>query len=82
MWNYTVESANWGKVWKLQIDEIRASVARQRENRCACVGADALLAELLAKALHGALGRVVVFAEVAKHDVLDGGMIHFGDKTR
>ena len=65
-----------------KIDETRALVARQGENGCVHIGVDMLFAELLVEALHGALRRIVVFAQVAQHDILNHRVIHLGQKTR
>ena len=65
-----------------KVDETRAFVAWQRKDGGIHIHVDMLLAELLVEALHGSIGRVVVFAQVAQHDVLDTWMIHLGQKAR
>lgn len=72
----------WNDLWKLKIDEACRLVPRQGENRSVCIGADAFLLELLIEALHSPLRRVVVFAEVAEHNVFDARMINFSQETR
>ena len=69
-------------MWSLEIDETRPLVAGQRKDGGVHIGMDMLHAEVLIDALHGLFGRVVVFAEVAKHDVFDAGMVDLGHKTR
>ena len=82
LWKAQNGCPNCGNVGILQIHKSRAFVARQRENRGVCVEPDALFLELLIEALHGALRRVVVLAEVAKHDVFHARMVDFGHETR
>ena len=82
MWKLKKFLTNRGKTWNLQIDEARAFVARQGENRGVHIGVDMPLAELLIEALHGTFGRVVVLAEVAQHDVFHARVIDFGHKLR
>ena len=82
VWKATYTHNNRGKLGNLQIHKTRALVAWQGENRGVRVGMDVLFSELLIKALHGTFGRVVVLAEVAKHDVFHAGMIDFGHKPR
>lgn len=69
-----------GKVWRSEVHEAGAFVAWQGKDRCVCVDADVFLAKMLIEALYGTLRRVVVFAQVAEHDVLDSGMIYFRDE--
>ena len=65
---------------ELQIHKSSAFVPWQRENRSVHIGVDVLFLELFVEALHGPFGRVVVFAEVTKHDVFDAAMIDFSQK--
>ena len=65
VWKATYTHNNRGKVGNLQIHKTRAFVARQGEDGGVHIGVDMLLVELLIQALHGALRRVVVLAEMA-----------------
>lgn len=64
-----------------QVHKTRAFVPWQGENRGVHIGMDALLSELLVKALHGSLWRVVVFAEVTQHNMLYFRTIHLHNET-
>lgn len=70
----------WNPHW-LQIHEARAFVARQRKDGSVYIRVDVFLAELLIKALHGALRGVVVLAKVTEHDVLDAWMVNISQKA-
>ena len=71
-----------GNVGILQIHKSGAFVARQGEYRGVHVGMDVFSAELLVEALQGALGAVVVLAQMAQHDVFHLGEIDFGHELR
>ena len=82
VWKATYTHNNRGKVGNLQIHKTRALVAWQGEDGSVHVGVDMLLVELLIETLHGALWRVVVFAEVAEHNVFDARMVNLCDEPR
>lgn len=80
VWKATYTHNNRGKVGNLQIHKTRALVAWQGEDGGVHVGVDMLLVELLIQALHSALRRVVVLAEMAQHNVLHTRMIDIRHK--
>ena len=84
LWKNVEITKTLPKLWKTgesQIHKTRTLVARQGENGGMRIGADMVVAELLVKALHDAIRRVVVLAEVAEHDVFQAGMIYLGYET-
>ena len=83
MWNcVTSTPIKVRKRVDLEVDEARAFVARQGKHRGGRGEMDAFLAELLVEALQSPLGRVVVLAEVAQHDVLNLWTVHLCEEAR
>ena len=82
VWKATKAHINRGIMGNLQIYESCTLVAWQGEDGGVHIRMHMLLAELLIQALHGAIRRVIVLAEVAEHNVFHARVVHIGHKPR
>ena len=64
----------------LKVDKTRAFMPWERKYRGIHAKVYMLRLKLLVETLHSPLRRIVVLAEMTKHDVLDLRMVHLGEE--
>ena len=72
-------------LWKnveLQTDNSCAFMPWKRENRCVYIECDTLHTKVFIETLHGHFRRIVVFAEMAQHNVFDAWMVNLCNEPR